>query len=261
MIDRHALAFCVLLMVACPCVTMAAIDPGVGVHFDQQLGLRLPGNAVLHDEQGRERTLSELIHSTPTVLIFGYAGCSQLCPTLLHSTALALAETGLSGGRDWRGLFVSIDPAEQTRRLAAMKSTQIPMSQQAAWHFVSGADGTSTRLAADAGFVAHQDAASGQFAHATGLVLLSPRGRIVRYFFGVGFNPDLLRLTLRVAANDEPQPEAEPLLLICIHLLTSGSPHTATVVNLLRLFCVVFIAAGGLALWRWRHTVGAGHPQ
>jgi protein SCO1/2 len=219
----------------------AGLTPAV--HFDQRIGAQLPLQALELEPS-----------NAPLVLVFGYAGCRNLCPTLVRGVAEALDQTGLAPGVAYRAVFVSIDPSDTDQRLAAFARDAVPAAQRGAWHFIRRDAATTHALMDAAGFVA-RPADGGQIAHGAGLVVASAQGRITQYLFGVRFDAVALRSALRRAARGETGSPITAFLLTCLHVDPAGR-YGGTVLALLRLACLGFAAALGVWLLRssWKRA-------
>ena len=221
---RAALAI-VLLVLALP---LQARE----VDFDPHPGARVPDVAF------REGRLGDYLGVRPVVLVLGYEGCVNLCGTALDGVSLALRDSGLSAGRDYMALFLSVDPRDE----------KAPREQRAGWHFLTGADAAAA-VAETVGFRYYYEPESGQFAHPAGFVVLTPQGDIARYFMGVRFDAAELRQAIGEAARGRTQGTFERVLLLCFHDPVSGK-YTQEVMNGIRVAMVMFLAALGILAWR-----------
>ena len=197
-----------------------------------------PGAAVSGDARFREARLGDYYGQAPLVLVLGYVGCVNLCGTTLNGVDEALRETGLVAERDYRALFVSIDPRDESA----------PAERRPGWHFLTGA-AAAARVAQTIGFRYQFDAHTGQFAHPAGFVVLTPQGRVARYFEGVRFDAKALRATLEESGKGKTSDALDPLLLVCFHDPLNARNTPAVMVG-------VRVASGlllaGFALFAWR---------
>jgi protein SCO1/2 len=202
------------------------------VDFDPHPGARIPDVAF------REGGLRDYLGTRPVVLVLGYEGCVNLCGTTLDGVSLALRDTGLSAGRDYTALFVSVDPRDE----------KAPREQRAGWHFLTGAD-SAAAVAKTVGFRYYYEEESGQFAHPAGFVVLTPQGDIARYFMGVRFDAPELRQAIAEAARGRTQGTFERVLLLCFHDPVSGK-YTQSVLTGIRIAMIMLLAALGFVAWR-----------
>lgn len=204
------------------------------IDFDPHPGAVVPGTLAFH-----EARLGDYYGSAPVVLVLGYLGCINLCGTTLDGVTLALRGTGLEPERDYRALFVSIDPRDE----------KAPPGRRSGWHFLTGATAAAD-VAKAVGFNYRFDAASGEFAHPAGFVVLTPQGEIARYFTGVRYDANEVRAAIAGARRGEVQSAFERILLLCFHDPVGGR-YTAAVMNTLRAAMLLLLAGAAFAAWRW----------
>ncbi len=202
------------------------------IDFDPHPGAQVPALAF------REGRLGDYLGAEPVVLVLGYLGCVNLCGTTLDGVTLALRDAGLTPERDYRALFVSIDPRDE----------KAPPGRRAGWHFLTGATPASA-LAKTVGFRYAFDADLGEYAHPAGFMVLTPQGEVARYFMGVRYDAGEVRQAIADAARGRTQSTYERLLLLCFHDPVLGR-HTAAVMNAVRVAMLLFVA--GLVLLAWR---------
>lgn len=231
-----------------------------GVGFDQRPGAQLPREAAFVDEGGRHLTLGQALDGKPSVLVLGYLGCRDLCPTTLAGVTRALDASGLAPGRDYRGLFVSIDPRETAADLARAKRERIAAADRGAWTFLRGDGAAIAALAKAAGFRYRYEPERDAFAHAAGFAVLTPRGEISRDFLGMAYDPASLGSALRAAGGGAVARPASPLLLLCYHFDPLTGRYTLAILDMLRGVIALFLGAAAFCFWR-RHRKPRAEPQ
>ena len=189
------------------------------VRFEQRIGGRLPLAVLFTDAKGARHALGDYFHGKPVVVYFGYARCAQLCPLVSDGTVAALRDIRPEAGRDYEVVSLSIDPSEtkdenHDRQLGAVRRYGRP-DEGDGWNFLTG-DETAIRAVTDAaGFYYVSDPHSRQYAHASGFLVITPDGRISRYFIGLDFRADEVAAALKRAGHGETGPSAIDLLLLC----------------------------------------------
>ena len=225
--------------------------PGIlrDVSFDQRLGAQVPLDLPFRDESGARVTLRDYVRDKPVILVPAYYECPMLCTIVLNGVVSALRALPFDIGREFRVVTVSFNPHETSELAAAKKAGYLNEYRrpgaEAGWHFLVG-DDTSIRPLMDAiGFRYTWDAAASQYAHASGLVVLTPEGRISHYFYGVEFPPKDLRLALVEASAERIGSVVDQILLFCFHYDPSTGRYGRVALNAVR-------AGGVLTLLRAR---------
>jgi protein SCO1/2 len=201
--------------------------------FDPHPGAQVPAGLAF-----RQASLGRYFGGAPIVLVLGYGGCVNLCGTTLESVSAALRATPLEPERDYTALFVSVDPRDE----------KAPPLRRTGWHYLTGA-AAAAELARLVGFDYAYEKESGEFAHPAGFVLLTPRGRVARYFPGVSFDPDELARAIADARGGKVQSSFDRLLLLCFHDPLEGR-HTQAALLSVRVAMLAFLAVAGLLAWR-----------
>jgi protein SCO1/2 len=218
-----------------------AILADVGI--DQRLDEQVPLDLVFRDENGARVELGRFFGRRPVVLALVYYECPMLCTLVLNGLLSSLRTLSFDAGKEFEIVTVSFDPAETPALAAAKKENVLAKYRRAGaetgWHFLTGDGESIERLARAVGFRYRYDAASGEFAHAAAIMVLTPTGKIARYFYGVEYPPRDLRLGLIEAADERIGSAVDQVLLYCYRYDPSTGRYSAAVMNLVR--------AGGLA--------------
>ena len=191
------------------------------IGFDQRLDEQLPLDTPLRDEQGRAVELGEYFGKRPVVLVFAYYDCPMLCTLAINGLSSALKVLSLEPGADFEIVTVSIDPHDTPAAAAIKKAGYLERYKRAGaangWHFLTGDQPSIDRLTKAAGFRYAWDPETKQFAHPTGIIVLTPDGRMARYLFGIEYGPRDLRLAIVEASDGKVGSPADALLLYCYH--------------------------------------------
>ncbi|UCE02921.1 MAG: SCO family protein [Candidatus Latescibacterota bacterium] len=233
----------------------AAAQPGVPtplreVGFDQNLGGSVPLDARFSDEQGNEVELGRFFGERPVILSLVYYECPMLCSMALNGLVGSLRVLDESIGDEFEVVTVSFDP-EETSALAAGKKQSYVASYARegaadAWHFLTGEAESIRELTNAVGFRYVYDEQTAQFAHAAGIVLLTPEGKIARYFYGIEYPGRDLRLGLVEASEGRIGNVVDQVLLYCFQYNPETGSYAAVALNIVRLAAVLTIV--GIAL-------------
>ena len=189
--------------------------------FDQHINDRVPLDTVFTDEDGHAVQLGAYFGSRPVVLTFVYYRCPMLCMQVLSALTSTIGVLSLDVGRDFEIVTVSFDPHEKPADAVEKKAIVLDRykrpTARTGWHFLTGDQASISRLTKAAGFRYVWDEETKQFAHPTGVMVLTPDGRLARYLFGVEYGPRDLRLALVEASEGKVGTAVDSLLLYCYH--------------------------------------------
>lgn len=230
------------LLLLLPAARALTDDELRAVRFDQNLNRQVSLDTPFRDETGRAVTLGDFFaQGKPVLLVPGYYHCPMLCTLVADGMIEGLQELKLDIGRDFQVVHFSIDPRETPadalakKQLYARRYGRTGPETGAGWHFLTGGESSIRRIAEETGFHFLPDPASGEFAHPSGFVLLTPGGKISRYFFGVNFSPGDLRAALLDAGqNRAARTPIEQLLLLCFHYNPATGKYSLAIMTLLR---------------------------
>lgn len=217
------------------------------VTFKQRLGEQLPLDARLTDEAGASVTLGRYFTGQkPVVLAFVYYRCPMLCTQVMNGLSASLR--GLESftvGQEFDVITVSIDPGESPGLAAAKKESYVQAlgqpSAESGWHFLVGEEPEIRALADAIGFRYFYDAEIDEYAHPGGFVVLTPAGRVSRYFIDVVFPPIDLRLALVESSEGRIGNVIDAITLLCYQHDPVSGKYGLVVQNVVRLL-------GGLTL-------------
>ena len=217
-----------------------------GVGIDQRLNETVPLDIDFLDEQGNAVKLGDYFGQKPVVLALVYYECPMLCTLELNGLLRALRATPLDLGKDFQIVTVSFDPGE-TPELAMKKKTEYvkqygrPGAAEG-WHFLTGKQASIEKLTKAVGFRYKYDPKSDLFNHASAIMVLTPQGRLSKYFYGVEYSARDLRLGLVEASAGKIGSAVDEVLLYCFHYDPSTGKYGVVIMNVLRLAGVVTVA-------------------
>ena len=238
----------------------SVLPPGLrNVSLEQKLNQQVPLDLSFRDDTGRQLPLSNYFGGKPVILALVYYQCPMLCTQILNGLVMSLRGMSLESGRDFEVVAVSIDPTE-TPDLAARKKAEYLRryaKSSTGWHFLTGAEPQIRQLAEAVGFRYAYDPRTKQYAHASAIMVLTPGGRLSRYFYGIEYAPRDLRLGLVEASENKIGSPADQLLLYCYHYDPSTGKYSAIVMNIVRLAgALTLLLFGSLLIWMWRRDLG-----
>jgi len=257
---KNSLAILILVLTASTLYAQSARGPMMGgilsppanqrppglefVGIEQHLNAEVPGDLEFRDELGNAVKLGDYFgHGRPIILNLGYYQCPMLCSELLEGLVGSMKALTFQLGQDFDVVTLSFDPRETTEMAAAKKRDIMKRYGRAnaanGWHFLTGRADQIKILTDAVGFQYQFDPKTGQYAHATAIVLLTPDRHIAEYFYGVEFSPRDLRLGLVQAGQGKIGNITDTVLLYCYHYDPRAGKYGAVVSNVLKI--------GGLA--------------
>jgi len=233
-------------------------------NFDQRLNQQVPLNLTFRDESGREVRLQQYFGSKPVILSLVYYQCPMLCSQVVNGMTQVFSDLKFNVGQDFQVVTVSFDPHDTPDEAAAEKQLTIKRygrpGAAAGWHFLTGEESSIRPLADAVGFHYAWDPQLHQFAHAAGIVLLTPQGRVAQYYFGIEYPPRDVRLGLVEASHNQIGSVVDQVLLYCYHYDPAKGKYGAVAFTAMRIGGVLtMVLLGGFIALTWRKP--PGHPE
>jgi len=237
------------------------------VSLDQKLGDSIPLDLTFRDEHGQPVALRSFFGSKPVVLTLVYYTCPMLCTQVLNAVSRSAKQISLNMGDDYEVVSVSIDPSDRPVTADAKHALYAGMYERpgavTGWHFLTGDEAEIKKLAAAVGFRYAYDAASKQFAHPSGIMVLTPDGRLARYFYGINYPARDLLLGLVEASAGKIGTPVDQILLYCYHYDPMTGKYGLLISHVVQISGVATVLALGIfvaILFRYerRKPPGAG---
>jgi protein SCO1 len=230
----------------------------VNVGFDPQLNAQLPLDVTFNDENGHPVLLRDYFGQKPVVLTFVYFTCPMLCSQVEQSLVGTLKMISFNPGKDYEVVLISMDPSDTPDEALKKKHEALSRfarpSTEAGWHFLTGKKESIDEVAKAAAFRYSYDPQTKMFGHASGILLLTPDGRISRYFFGVEYPPSNVRLGLVDASAGKIGTAVDHILLFCYQYDPTKARYSATILTVIRMggVATLFCMAIGFVIFRRR---------
>jgi protein SCO1/2 len=271
------------LLMACAGATVCAqaapkMQPGDGVvnqkpsildkvGIEQRLNQQVPLDLTFTDESGKAVQLQQYFGRKPVILSLVYFQCPMLCSQVLNGLAGSLnGIVRFNVGRDFEVVTVSFDPRDTPQSAAENKKSYLKRyrRQGAAegWHFLTGRKDQVDALAQAAGFHYAWDPQVQQFAHASGIMLLTPDGRLAQYYYGIEYAPRDVQLGLIEASQGKIGNVVDQVLLYCYHYDPAQGRYGAAIFNILRASAMVTVLLlGGFMIVMFRRDILAARQN
>ncbi len=232
------------------------------VGIEQHLDAQVPPDLIFRDDIGKAVKLGDYFGQKPLILNLVYYNCTMLCGEALAGLSSAMRLIKFDVGNEFDVITISFDPRETPEMAASKKKDYIGRygraNAAAGWHFLTGPPESVNALAKAVGFQYQYDAKTNQYAHATAIMVLTPQGRISRYFYGVDFPPKDLRMGLVEASQGKIGNAVDAVLLYCYHYNPETGKYGAIVSNILRLAAaatILLLSSLIFILWRLDRSV------
>ncbi len=233
------------------------------VGFEPPLNAHLPLDLAFRDEAGRSVHLRDYFTRKPVLLALVYYGCPMLCSQVQQGVVGALRMLSFNPGRDYEVVFVSFDPRESSDMAAQKKELAMTHFRRpetaSGWHFLTGSKESIDALTKGANFRYSFDEKSNLFAHASGIMLLTPDGRISRYFYGVEYPARDIRFGLVDASAGKIGTPIDRVLLFCYQYDPTSARYSASILKIVRLggILTILVMIAGVLIFRRRDIAAA----
>ena len=229
----------------------AAVTPPQlrGVGIDQRLNNQVPLDLKFRDETGQTVTLGSYFGNKPVILSLVYYTCPMLCTMAENGLLNALRDVTFNIGQQYEVVTVSIDPTETPEMAMGKKAVYVglygrPGAKQG-WHFLVGDEPSIRALAQAVGFHYNYMPETKQFAHATGIIVLTPQGKVSRYFYGILYPSRDIRLALVEAASEKIGNPVDAVLLYCCQYDPTTGKYSIIVSRVLRIAGLITLLSMG----------------
>ena len=216
------------------------------ISIEQNLNAQVPLDLTFLDEQGEPVTIGELLDGKPAVLSLVYYECPMICNEILNGMVAAFDGVKYTMGDEYQVLTVSIDRGEKPELAREKKANYLKQYHreggEKGWHFltIENQDDLDT-LANVVGYKYVYDPATDQFAHASGIMALTPDGRVARYFYGIDYIPRDLEFTLVEASKGNIGSRVDKLVLLCFLYDPASGTYGFYIFGALRLGAIMTV--------------------
>jgi protein SCO1/2 len=232
------------------------------VGIEQKLNSQLPLDSEFKDENGKQVKLTDYFGTgKPVVLALVYYECPMLCNEVLNGLTGSLKGISFDAGKDFDVVAISFDARENDKEGLAKNKKASYLARygragaENGWHFLTGTQSEIDKVTEAVGFNYEFDEKTEQFAHAGGVMVVTPEGKLSRYLYGIDYAPKDLKFSLMDSAQNKIGNPVEQLYLYCFHYDPSTGRYGLTILSLLRLLSVATILGiGGMLFGFWRYN-------
>jgi len=224
-----------------------------GVGIDQRLNNQVPLNLKFRDESGQTVTLASYFGKGPVILSLVYYTCPMLCTMAENGLLNTLRDVSFNIGEQYQVVTISIDPTETPEMAMGKKAVYVGLYGRPAakhgWHFLVGDEPSIRTLANAVGFHYNYIPETRQYAHATGITVLTPQGKVSRYFYGIVYPARDVRLALVEASDEKIGSPVDAVLLYCCQYDPGSGKYSVVIARVLRLAGLVTILSMGTLIF------------
>ncbi len=208
------------------------------ITIEQRLNSQLPLDMPFVDEHGAAVKLGDYFGKRPVVLALVYYECPMLCTQILNGMVRSAKVIGLTPGVDYDVVALSFDARETAKNAMAKKAVYMkdyghPETANG-WHFLTGTPESIKAVTDQVGFRYKWDAHTAQFAHASAIYVITPQGKLSKYFYGIEYSPKDMRLGLVEASHNKIGNVSDQILLFCYHFDPTSAKYTPVALGILR---------------------------
>lgn len=227
------------------------------VGIDQKLNEQVPLDLTFRNEKGDTVRLGEYFHKKPVVISLVYYQCPMLCTQILNGMVQTFKTMKFTAGNEFDVVTVSIDHTETPEMAAEKKASYVEEYGRGGvadgWHFLVGDSLQIKQLADAVGYRYMYDPLTKQYAHASGIMVATPQGKLARYLYGIEYGSKDLTFSLMEAAQEKIGSPVDKLLLLCYHYDPTTGKYGMVVANLLRGGgALTLLVLGGYMLYNFR---------
>ena len=236
------------------------------VGIEQKLGEQLPMDAEFKDENGNSVKLGAYFNTgRPVILAFVYYECPMLCNQVLNGLTGSLKGMSFDAGKEFDVVAISFDAREndkpdlaKNKKASYLEHYNRPNTENG-WHFLTGTEDAIERVTSAAGFNYKWDEKNNQFAHAAGVMIVTPDGKLSRYFYGIDYSPKDIKFGIMESAANKVGDPADKLLLYCYHYDPASGKYGLAILRVIRLFGVLTLLGMGTMIFVfWRRSKAKG---
>ncbi len=230
--------------------------------IEQKLNAQIPLDAVFKDENRKDVRLGDYFgKQRPVILALVYYECPMLCNEVLNGLTGSLKGIGFDAGSEFDVLAISFDAREHEKtdlaknKKAAYLERYNREGTENGWHFLTGKQEEIDKVTEAVGFNYTFDEKSNQFAHAGGIMILTPEGKMSRYFYGIDYAPGDVKFGIMESSENKIGNPAEQLYLYCYHYDPSTGKYGFAILNVLRLAGIAMLLGIGTMMFVfWRRS-------
>jgi protein SCO1/2 len=216
----------------------------IDIGIVENLGDTIPLDLSFNNENTAAVTLRQLINK-PTILMFVYFDCPNLCSPLMDGVAEVISKLDLTLGKDYQVITISFntkDTPEKAKEKKVNFVQKISKENQKYWSYLTGSQENISAVTNAAGYKYKSQGLD--FAHPSTILILSPSGKITRYLYGLTYLPFDVKMAIIEAEKGIARPTSSKVLEYCFAYNPGSKTYTlqiTRIVGILMLFIVAVV--------------------
>lgn len=218
------------------------------IGVDQKLEAQINPDLKFTNEKGETVRIGDYFGKRPLILSLVYYECPGLCTMTLNGIVTSLRPLSFTPGKEYDVLTISFDPRETSKLAAAKKQRYIkdflrpnaagnhdPATTESGWHFLTGDEANVAELCKTVGFRYAFDEKTKQYAHASAIMVLTPKGKVSRYFYGLEYSTKDIRLGLVEATDEKIGTLTDAMTLYCYMYDPASGKYSLAITRIVKI--------------------------
>jgi protein SCO1/2 len=220
----------------------------IDIGIVEKLGDTIPLNLTFNNENNEIVSLRDLI-TKPTILMFVYFDCPNLCSPLMDGVADVISKLDLTLGKDYQVITISFNTSDTPEKAKEKKVNfvqKISKENQKFWIYLTGTQENINAVTASVGYKYKPQGLD--FAHPSVIMVLSPAGKITRYLYGLTYLPFDVKMAIIEAQKGIARPTSSKVLEYCFAYNPASKTYTLQVTRIVGILMLFIVAIGVLIL-------------
>jgi len=213
-------------------LTAKTDNQDIKVGIVEHLDTIIPLNLTFNDEQNRPVQLKDIIDK-PTILTLVYFDCPGICPQLLSGVSDAVEKLDMQLGKDFQIVTVSFNYDDTPVKAVERKQNFLGKHSkpfESEWHYLTGDSANIYALTNAVGYKFER--AGNGFIHPSCIMVVSPKGKITRYLYGLYFLPFDVKMALIESQKGLSRPTINRIYEYCFTFDPEGRRYTLQVTKI-----------------------------
>lgn len=230
-------------------ISFSAPDPSflyADITIEQNLNAQIDMSLAFTTSEGKTVALRDLMNDRPAILAFVYYDCPSLCKAELEGLEIVVKAMKYVPGTDYNILTVSIDPDETPADAVRKRDYHVGRvardGAETGWKFLIGEEKNIKALADTVGFQYRYDEKNDMYAHAGGIMVLTPEGKVARYYYGTEYIKRDVEFGLMEASEGRIGSVVDKIIILCFQYDPAAGGYGLVVFRVMQLLSTLMIA-------------------